>query len=147
MTYRKALCAFALALSPIAAEAEDARALVAMPAPMQEHMMTNMRDHLLALDDVLDALATGQVRQAGEIAEQRIGMSSLGLHGASHMAPYMPPGMREAGTSLHHAASRFSRVAEEADVEHTYEAQQKVFAALKEVTTACNSCHVGYRIR
>lgn len=132
---------------PAMAADEDQRELVKMPEAMQQHMMSNMRDHLRALDDVLAALAAGQSRQAGEIAEQRIGMSSLGLHGASHMAPFMPQGMREVGTSLHRASSRFSQAAEEADVQHSYEAQQKVFGALRDITAACNACHASYRLR
>jgi len=34
-----------------------------------------------------------------------------------------------------------------ADIEHTFEAQQSVFAALQEITAACNACHDGYRVR
>lgn len=125
----------------------DERALVEMPAPMQEHLLGNMRDHLHALDDVLAALADGDATTAGQIAEARLGMSSLDDHGAAHMAPFMPDGMRDAGTELHHAASRFAQTAVNADIEHTFEAQQSVFAALQEITAACNACHDGYRVR
>jgi len=125
----------------------DERALIEMPAPMQEHLLGNMRDHLHALDDVLAALADGDAATAGKIAEARLGMSSLDDHGAAHMAPFMPEGMRAAGTELHRAASRFAQVAANADVEHTFEAQQSVFAALQDITVTCNACHDGYRIR
>ena len=125
----------------------DERTLVEMPAPMQAHLLGNMRDHLHALDGVLSALADGDAAAAGKIAEARLGMSSLDDHGAAHMAPFMPEGMRAAGTELHHAASRFAQTVANADVEQTFEAQQSVFAALQNITASCNACHDGYRIR
>ena len=125
----------------------DERALVEMPAPMQEHLLGNMRDHLHAVDDILAALADGDAKAAGKVAEARLGMSSLDDHGAAHMAPFMPEGMRAAGTELHHAASRFAQTVANADVEQTFEAQQSVFAALQNITASCNACHDGYRIR
>jgi cytochrome c556 len=130
-----------------AAFAADPRELVSLPAPMQEHMMGNMRDHLRALEEVLAALAAGRIGEAGETAERRIGMSSLEMHGASHMAPFMPEPMRQMGTALHRAASRLAVAAQDADTAHTYEAQREVFAALREMMAACNACHASYRIR
>lgn len=127
--------------------AADPRQLVELPGPMQQHMMANMREHLKALEDILGALAAGDVTSAGDIAESRIGMSSLDAHGAAHMAPFMPQPMRAMGTAMHQAASRLGVVAADAEVEHSYDAQRKVFAALRELTAACNTCHASYRIR
>lgn len=128
------------------AVAGDQRQMVELPPMMQEHMLGNMRDHLLALNEVLLKLAAGDMDQAGQIAESRIGLSSLQLHGASHMAPFMPERMRTIGTDLHKAASRFAVVAQNAGVEHSYEAQQKVYGALAEITARCNACHAAFRI-
>lgn len=125
----------------------DERMLVQLPAPMQEHMLGNMRDHLYALDEILAALAQGDTAEAGAVAEQRLGLSSLNDHGASHLAGFMPPEMQAAGTELHKAASRFIQAAENAELEHTFEAQQKVFEALQGITAACNTCHTSFRIR
>ncbi len=129
------------------AAAGDQRQMVELPPMMQEHMLGNMRDHLLALNEVLLMLAAGDMDQAGQIAENRIGLSSLQLHGASHMAPFMPEQMRTIGTDLHKAASRFAVVAQDAGVEHSYAAQQKVYGALAEITARCNACHAAFRIR
>ncbi|CCQ75415.1 hypothetical protein [Magnetospira sp. QH-2] len=136
-----------LLLASAATAQDDTRELVKLPEMMQQHMMSNMRDHLLALDEILGLLAEGKNTQAGELAEQRIGMSSLTLHGADHMGPYMPEGMRAAGTEMHRRASRFALAAQEAELDQTYEAQQKVFAALQGITENCNACHMGYRLR
>lgn len=80
---------------------------------MQQHMMTNMRDHLAAIDEILIYLGNDDLEKAAETAEYRLGMSSLESHGASHMAKFMPEGMREAGTAMHRAASRFALKAQE----------------------------------
>jgi hypothetical protein len=119
---------------------DDERELVQMPEMMQEHMLSNMRDHLEALNEILERLAMSELDEAAEIAEVRLGMSSLESHGASHMASVMPSGMRSVGTSMHRAASRFALKAQEGEVLPAY-------GALSEVTAACVACHAAYRIR
>lgn len=118
----------------------DPRQWVELPQPMQQHMMANMRDHLAALDAILTRLADGDLEQAADIAEFRLGMSSLQTHGARHMAQFMPEGMRQAGTAMHRAASRFAMKAQEGEPVPAYQ-------ALTQVTAACVACHSGYRIR
>ncbi len=118
----------------------DSRQLVKLPETMQQHMMSNMRDHLLAINEILINLANDNLDHAADIAESRLGMSSLKSHGASHMAKFMPEGMRKAGTSMHRAASRFALKAQEGDVLSAY-------GVLSEVTSSCVACHSGYRIR
>ena len=61
----------------------DARQLVKFPAEMREHTLANMRDHLLALQDIQSALAKSEYDRAADVAEKRLGMSSLALHGAN----------------------------------------------------------------
>ena len=118
----------------------DSRQLVQLPEMMQQHMMSNMRDHLVAINEILLNLSSGEMGQAAEIAEQRLGMSSLRSHGANHMAKFMPQAMRDAGTRMHQAASRFSVIAQEGELQPAYK-------MLSEVTSACVDCHTGYRIR
>ena len=118
----------------------DTRALVELPEMMQEHMLSNMRDHLAAINEILAYLANGELDKAAETAENRIGMSSLGSHGASHMAKFMPEGMRQAGTAMHKAASRFALKAQEGEVLAAYN-------TLSEITSACVACHSAYKIK
>jgi hypothetical protein len=119
---------------------DDSRELVKLPKPMQAHMLANMRDHLQTLNGILQAMADQDLDRAADLAEKRLGMSSLGLHGASHMAPFMPAPMRTLGTNMHRAASRFAIKAQEGDALAAY-------ASLKNVTAACVACHSAYRIR
>ena len=132
--------ALLLPIATSAGGAGDARVPVELPPMMQQHMLANMRDHLETLDALLGHLATDELDAAADLAEQRLGMSSLDDHGAAHMAQFMPEGMRAAGTAMHRAASRFARVAEEGD-------RDRALAALREVSAACVACHRGYRIR
>jgi len=118
----------------------DNRIAVELPAMMQQHMLSNMRDHLAAINEILGLLGSDQLDQAAETAEHRLGMSSLQSHGASHMAGLMPEGMRQAGTSMHKAASRFALKAQEGDPLAAYR-------ALTDITSACVACHSGYRIK
>lgn len=136
------LSIFALltSVSSLSIAENDSRQMVELPEMMQQHMMSNMRDHLAAINEILLHMSSGELDQAAEIAEQRLGMSSLGSHGANHMAKFMPQGMRSAGTRMHKAASRFSVIAGEGELLPAYQ-------VLSEVTSACVACHTGYRIR
>lgn len=124
--------------------APDARQFVQFPAAMVEHTRANMRDHLLALQEIQSHLSMGHTDVAAKIAETQLGMSSLGLHGAAEVSKYMPQGMQDAGTAMHRAASRFAITAQEAAVTGDH---KPVFAGLSEVTAQCVGCHAGYRLK
>jgi hypothetical protein len=129
----------AVCLIPSLALADD-RELVQMPEPMQIHMLSNMRDHLASLDEILALLADNKTDKAAEVAEHRLGVSSLEAHGAAHMAKYMPKGMQQAGNAMHKAATAFALKAQEGELLPAYR-------ALKEVTSSCVACHAAYRVR
>ena len=135
-----------LAIRSVAAT-EESRELVKLPPMMQEHMLANMRDHLVALDEILGELADGRTNKAAEIAEKRLGMSSLSLHGAEKLGKFMPETMGKIGTQMHRAASRFVVAAQDAELDPSRVSQRKVYRALQEVTENCNACHQAYRIR
>ena len=121
----------------------DGRKLVKFPAPMRLHTITSMRDHLLALQEIDIALSKSEFDNAARIAEQRLGMSSLELHGAAHIAPYMPQGMQDIGTEMHRSASRFAVEAQNASVSNDV---RPALAALGTVMQQCVACHAAYRL-
>jgi len=123
----------------LASNDQDARQKIKLPAMMKEHMLGNMRDHMLAIHEIQSALAKNEVDKAADIAEQRIGMSSLVEHHAAMMAPYMPKNMQEIGTEMHHAASRFAIVVKEGDA-------MKSLDGLAKITQQCVACHAAYRL-
>jgi hypothetical protein len=122
----------------------DTRELVKFPSELAEHTLANMRDHLVALQEINAALARGENDKAARIAEARLGMTSLKLHGAHEVAKYMPPGMQDAGSFMHRAASRFAIEAQNSGVTGDL---KPALGALGEVMSGCVGCHAGYRLK
>lgn len=122
----------------------DQRQLVRFPDALREHTLANMRDHLLALQEIQDALGRGQENLAAQIAERRLGMSSLSLHEAHEVAPYMPQGMQDIGTNMHRNASRFAVEAQNSGATGDL---KPALEALSKVTSMCVGCHAGYRLQ
>ncbi len=141
MKMRTLLTPILLALA-VSAQADN-RIKVELPDMMREHMMSNMRDHLLALETITRNLADQQYDAAADVAESRLGMSSLETHGAKHLGKFMPKEMGEIGQNMHHAASRFALAARDAELEGGL---NKAFAALSEVMQQCVACHSAYRV-
>ena len=96
---------------------DDSRQLVELPEMMQQHMMANMRDHLLAIQTITQQLSLHQFDAAADTAEHRLGMSAMDAHGSSHMGKLMPKGMAIIGTNMHHAASRFAMAARDSEID------------------------------
>jgi hypothetical protein len=117
---------------------------VRFPDALREHTLANMRDYLLALQEIQLHLGLGHNDIAAKIAESRLGMSSLSLHGAAEVAKYMPQGMQDAGTAMHHAASRLAIVVQDAAVTGD---SKPVFTGMADLTAQCVGCHAGYRLQ
>lgn len=124
--------------------ASDARQVVQFPDALREHTLANMRDHLLALQEIQMALSRQEYERSADLAESRLGMSSLGLHGAHEVAQHMPAGMQDAGTAMHRGASRFAIAARDAAATGDV---RPALAAMSELMAACVACHAGYRLR
>jgi hypothetical protein len=139
--------------------APDTRKLLDFPAPMREHMLSNMRGHLQALNEILAALSIGDGAKAGKIAETRLGVESPGAAAcvpnsgttdhsthdmAAMMAKFMPEDMRALGLTMHESASEFAR---EAAKTLTGGDLKAALAALARVTQSCAACHAEYRLK
>ena len=121
----------------------DSRVAVAFPGPLRAHTLENMRDHLLTLQRIQDDLARGAFDDAAQLAETRLGLSSLEAHGAHEVARYMPEGMQDFGMQMHKAASRFALEATNAGATGDV---KKALAALAGVTSQCVACHAAYKL-
>lgn len=128
----------------VAMTTSDGRELVRYPDAMRLHTLANMRDHLRTIGDIQAALARGAFDDASQLAEGRLGMTSLALHGAHALERYMPAGMQAAGAAMHRAASRFSVVAKDASVTGDLKAALGSLAALSQT---CVACHDAYRLQ
>lgn len=120
----------------------DPRQLVSMPENTRELMRKEMLDHLSALNVIIGYLASNNLDAAAEVAETRMGRSSMGKHRATGMGPgrFMPLEMRNIGWGMHDAASELSKSAKQGDIKGAY-------SALENVTNACVACHYNYRTR
>ena len=114
------------------------------PPELVAHTLANMRDHLLALQEINDALSRNETDKAAAISEERLGMTSLRLHGSHEVAKYMPQGMQDAGSEMHRAASRFAIEAQNSGVTGDL---KPALAALSNVMSQCVGCHAGYRLK
>ena len=121
----------------------DSRQLVEFPEMMRDHMLENMRDHLLALTKIQQHLALEEYEKAATVAENRLGMFSLDGHGASHMARFMPAAMQQIGTQMHKAASRFAIIVQESGLEGS---TPKIAEGLAGVMQQFVACHSSYRV-
>ena len=118
----------------------DLRQLVPMPDQARELMRKDMLDHLSALNEIIGNLASNNLDAASDVAEARLGRSSMGKHRGTGMGPgkFMTPEMRNLGWGMHDAASEFSKTAKEGNLKSAYSALQKV-------TSSCVACHYSYR--
>lgn len=121
------------------ADDQDNRQKISMPVMMKERMLARMRDHLLALQEIQAAMAGNNLDKASDIAETRLGVSSMPMPMRHEMAPYMPQSMRMIGMKMHKAASIFAMKASEGD-------EQRALSSLSEVTQQCVACHAAYRL-
>ena len=139
----KALIAV-LAMVSTVVVAEDTRQLAKLPEPAQEALRQEMLDNLVAVNEVLTLMAEGKVREAGEVAEAKLGMSAMGKHRSkpfdARPGPHMPPAMHGIGMAGHKAVSEFAAVAKTGD-------RDKALALLPKLTAACVGCHFSYRTR
>ncbi|MBP5996579.1 MAG: cytochrome c [Azonexus sp.] len=135
---------FALLLASTAAVADDPRQLAPMPAAAQEALRQEMLANLMALNEVLSLVAENKIRQAGEVAEAKLGMSAMGKHRDlpfdARPGPHMPPAMHRIGMEGHKAASDFATAAKSGD-------REQALALLPNLTGACLGCHFSYRTR
>lgn len=128
--------------SELAIPVVDSRQFVEMPAETQQLMRKDMQDHLAAISAILGYLANKEFKAAAEVAEKRMGKSSMGKHRATGMGPgrFMPLAMRDIGWGMHGAASNLAEAAQSGDLDKSY-------AALHKVMNSCVTCHLSFRIR
>jgi hypothetical protein len=124
--------------------ADDQRQLATLPPPAQETLRQEMLDNLATLNEILALVGANKLKEAGDIAEQKLGLSAQGKHRGkpfdARPGPHMPPAMHALGIEGHRAASDFAKAAQAGDRERT-------LALLPSLTNACVSCHFSWRAR
>lgn len=127
-----------------AALAEDNRQLAALPPPAQESLRQEMLDNLVAINEILTLVAADKLKDAGNVAEQKLGLSAQGRHRSkpfeARPGPHMPAAMHALGMDGHRAASEFAKAAQAGE-------RERAMALLPNLTNACVACHFSWRIR
>lgn len=113
-----------------------------LPSYVSKQLMSNMRDHLEALEEITLLLAEAKYVQAADTAEKRLGMSSVEIHYQKFVGKYMPKGMRGIGRQMHEAASDFALSAREAEKDGDL---NRTLTDLSQVMKQCVACHDVYR--
>ena len=126
------------------AAAEDHRQLAQLPPAAQETLREEMLGNLLAINEILGLVATGKLKEAGEVAEKSLGQSAMGRHRdkpfEARPGPHMPPAMHGIGMDGHRAASEFAKAAIGGD-------REQALALLPKLTGTCVACHYSWRTR
>lgn len=134
-------------LSSCTTVSSDTRQKIDLPKDIEAKMLINMRDHIGALDDIIGAIQEERYEDAEDIAEFRLGWSSLVRRGDMEVAKHWAKPMQKMADQMYRSASNFVIVSQNASVEESVESYKNVLSALKEVTSACRGCHEVYRVR
>lgn len=124
--------------------APDNRVVADFPPSMQQHILANMRDHLLAISQIQEAIGKAEYDKAADIAETRLGQTALKTHGAYENSKYMPKGMQDIGSTMHRNASKFAIEIQNSSATGDI---KPAMIALSKTTQACVACHAGYKLK
>jgi len=114
----------------------DGRSPVPLLPAMAAHQKQNMREHLVAIQEVVTALSITDFTGV-EAAAARIGFSQMMGQMCTHMGAGAP-GFAEQAIEFHHTADRIGAAARERN-------GGDVLAALGATLQACTSCHAVWK--
>jgi hypothetical protein len=114
----------------------DGRVAVPLLPMMANHQKQNMRDHLLAVQEVIVASSTGDF-PAIEKAAARLGYSEQMGQMCTHMGAGAP-GFTEQALAFHHTADTIGDAARRRD-------RAAVIEALGSTLQTCTGCHATFR--
>lgn len=114
----------------------DRRAPVPLLAMMANHQKQNMREHLVAVQEIVAAAAASDF-SAVESAARRIGYSEQMGRMCNHMGA-AAPGFSERALAFHHTADTIASAARQRDL-------PGVLRALGETLSSCTSCHAAFK--
>lgn len=135
---------FTAMLIALPAAAEDTRHLARLTPQAQEVLRQEMLDNLIAVNEILSLVAANKLKEAGEVAETKLGKSAMGKNARlpfeQRPGPQMPAAMHELGRNGHLAASEFAAAAASGE-------RERALALLPKLTENCVACHASYRTR
>jgi hypothetical protein len=116
----------------------DQRRPVPLLPMMAQHQKENMREHLEAVQEVVEGAAAGEFDKVA-VAAKRMGYSERMGRMCEHMGA-SAPGFTEQALSFHHTADEIVAAATKHD-------GPTVLTALSKTLRECTSCHATYKQR
>ncbi len=135
-TAPSAAAAPSAASAPEALDRMDRRAPVPLLPMMANHQKQSMRDHLVAVQAIIAAIATDDFAGV-ERAAGRIGFSEQMGQMCTHMGAGAP-GFTEQALNFHRTADRISAAAQDRD-------RARVLTELGATLQTCTSCHAAWK--
>jgi hypothetical protein len=123
---------------PAALDEMDNRTPVPLLPMMANHQKQNMRDHLVAIQEIVQGVATNDF-DVIEKAAKRIGYSDEMGQMCTHMGAGAP-GFAEQSIRFHRTADRIAEAARTKE-------RAKVLAALGTTLQTCTACHAVWKQR
>jgi len=114
----------------------DTRASLPLLPMMAQHQKQNMRDHLLAVQEIVAAVATNDFAGVAQAA-RRIGTSDSMQQMCTHMGAGAR-GFTEQALAFHQSADRITAAARD-------QARDRVLTELATTLQACTSCHATWK--
>jgi hypothetical protein len=114
----------------------DERSPVPLLPMMANHQKANMRDHLVAVQEIIAALGSKDFA-AIEKSAGRIGYSEQMGQMCTHMGAGAP-GFRDRALDFHRTANKIGDAAKQRD-------EDAVIQALSETLATCTGCHAAYK--
>ncbi len=125
-----------------AAQAEDTRIALDLAPDVKAQFLEHMRTHMTSLNDVIQLMSSGRIREAGSVAR-----SEMAIGKGTGIGRFMPPEFREMGFDFHRSADDFARMT--ADIAEPMDAASwsKAANGLAQITARCNACHATFRVK
>lgn len=139
---KSAVLAAVLALAALPALAEDPRTRIDMPPEVRDQFLEHMRNHMAALDSVMQLLAAGQTKEAGALARKEMAMGQ-----GMGFGRYMPIEFREMGMAYHRSAEEFARLTDTLADKPSAEQWRELIGGIGAITSKCAGCHGAFRVR
>jgi len=131
---------FSLLSIPVIANAD--RQSAELPSHVSKQLKSTMRNNLESLASITHLLAESKYVEAADMAEKRLGMSTMEIHYQKFVGKYLPKGMRKISKQMHNAASDFAVSVREAEKDRDL---NQAFSALSQVMNQCVACHDLYK--
>ncbi|MFD2184779.1 hypothetical protein [Rhodoplanes azumiensis] len=125
-----------------APESDDPRLLIDLPADVRQTFLEHMRTHMTTLDQVLQLVGGGRVKEAGVLARKEMAIGQgLGI------GRHMPAEFREMSFAFHRAADDFARVTQTVADPPDAAGWKALMTGIAAITTQCAGCHGAFRVR